>query len=91
MPAQRIRRPAGAELVASLGLLKVPARELKRALEEAAAVRADPPSAPHRVEWFSEPIGVRWPPRTSAGDGAPLAPPLGVLGGRTRTAAPSLS
>ncbi len=33
----------GAELVASLKLLKVPARELKRALEEAAAVRADPP------------------------------------------------
>ena len=41
--AQRIGRPAGAELVGSLGLLKVPARDLKRALEEAAAVRADPP------------------------------------------------
>ncbi len=50
--AQRIRRSAGAELVASLGLLKVPARELKRALEEAAAVRADPnPNAWHRFEW----------------------------------------
>ena len=45
--AQRIRRSAGAELVGSLGLLKVPARDLKRALEEVAAVRADPPQ--HRT------------------------------------------
>ena len=34
------------------------------------------PSAPHRVEWLSEPVGVRWPPPTSAaGFGTASNPP----------------
>ena len=79
--AQRIGRPAGAELVGSLGLLKVPARDLKRALEEAAAVRADPPTPPARPEpktparCAAEPW-LRLQPAVSCA-GALQAPPTG--------------
>ena len=45
------------------------------------------PNAPHRVEWFSETIGVRWPLRTSAaGLGTASTPP-----GRTRRPYPHSS